>query len=374
VLRFQRPSLPSTDEIDRYLDLSREERWFSNGGPCWRLLRERLGDRVGAYCVPVASGTLGLVVALAAVLEQGGRAPTRAPVLMPSFTFIATAQAAVSAGLKPTLIDVAADHWHLDPPLLEAALEENSAIWGVVAVSAFGTPPPAETRLRWEDACRRAGLPLIVDSAAGFGAVADDGAPVGRQGDIEVVSFHATKPFAIGEGGAIFTRDKGLCERVEAAVNFGLDRNRKPIVPHGTNAKMSEIHAATALAVLDRFDSTLERRRQISTSIRERADAGVSWQRGFERSTFQFLPIALPDEEQRDGLIDLCRDDIEVRVYYEPLDILMPDRWEVAIGDLANTHDLYSRILCLPMANDLDEAEIGTLASLLSRAQSLKLG
>ncbi|HEX2071345.1 MAG TPA: hypothetical protein VHF90_06840, partial [Thermoleophilaceae bacterium] len=63
VLRFQRPSLPSGEAIEQYLGLAREARWFSNGGPCWQLLRDRLSDRVGAYCVPVASGTIGLMAA-----------------------------------------------------------------------------------------------------------------------------------------------------------------------------------------------------------------------------------------------------------------------------------------------------------------------
>ena len=61
-MRFQRPALPSSAEVERYFELARSERWYSNGGPCWRLLSRRLEDRVGAYCVPVASGTLGLIV------------------------------------------------------------------------------------------------------------------------------------------------------------------------------------------------------------------------------------------------------------------------------------------------------------------------
>jgi dTDP-4-amino-4,6-dideoxygalactose transaminase len=373
VLRFQRPSLPSTEKIDPYLDLSREERWFSNGGPCWRLLQERLSERVGAYCVPVASGTLGLVAALAATLEPGGKPRPRAGALMPSFTFIATAQAAIGAGLEPVLADVSPDHWHLDPAVLEEALRDSGRFSAVLAVSAFGTPPPAEARQRWERACRQAGVPLIVDSAAGFGAVAEDGVPVGAQGDIEVVSFHATKPFAIGEGGAVFTRDKGLHERLEAAVNFGFEPDRSLGMLHGTNAKMSELHAATALAVLDEFDSILERRRRAAMAIRDGAGPGVDWQEGFERSTFQFLPVALPDEERRDGLLETCRDRVEVRIYYEPLDELAPGRWET-VGALETTHDLHRRLLCLPMANDLDGAEIDEVAAVLSRAEPLRLG
>jgi dTDP-4-amino-4,6-dideoxygalactose transaminase len=373
VLRFQRPSLPSTGAIERYLDLSREERWFSNGGPCWRLLQERLADRVGAYCVPVASGTLGLMAALAAALEPSATQRPRSSVLMPSFTFIATAQAAIWTGLEPALADISPGHWHLNPSVLEAALRDSGRFSAVVAVSAFGTPPPVEARQRWELACRQAGVPLIVDSAAGFGAVAEDGVAIGAQGDVEVVSFHATKPFAVGEGGAVFTRDRVLHEQIEAAVNFGFDPDRSLGTRRGTNAKMSELHAATALAVLDELDSILERRRRAAMSIQEGAGIGIGWQQGFERSTFQFVPVALPDEEQRARLVEHCRDRLEVRIYYEPLDSLAPHRWEV-LGDLRTTHDLHRRVLCLPMANDLTESEIGEIVAVLRQADPVSLG
>jgi dTDP-4-amino-4,6-dideoxygalactose transaminase len=367
MIPFQRPSLPPTPAIDRYLELSRGERWFSNGGPCWRLLRDRLADLTGAYCVPVASGTLGLMAALAAVLDMPGQGHRRSAALMPSFTFLATAQAAIWSGLRPRLIDIAADDWHLDPALLERALVGGQDLGAVLAVSAFGTPPPPDTRQRWERACRQAGVPLIVDSAAGFGAVAADGLPVGAQGDLEVVSFHATKPFAIGEGGAVFTRDRALHERLELAVNFGFTPERTVGLSRGLNAKMSELHAATALAVLDRLDEILEQRRRAATSIRTQLGQAASWQADCELSTWQFLPVALAGPEQRQRVLEACRGEIEVRVYYNPLDELLPEL-APAGGKLSRTQDLHGRILCLPMANDLSPAEQDAIAAALKAA------
>jgi dTDP-4-amino-4,6-dideoxygalactose transaminase len=365
-IRFQRPSLPSTSHIDRYLDLSREERWFSNGGPCSRLLSERLADRVGAYCVPVANGTLGLMAAIASIFETARNSLGCSPALMPSFTFLATAQAVVWSGLEPRLMDVDPSHWHLDASRLEKVLHDRTDFGAVVAVSAFGTPPQAETRIRWEGACASAGLPLIVDSAAGFGGVADDETPVGSQGDVEVVSFHATKPFAIGEGGAVFTRKRALYERVELAVNFGLGPDRSVDLPVGLNAKMSELHAATALAVLDEFESILASRRRSATRIRAAAGPGITWQSGCELSTWQFVPVAFRDSQQREQVIRSCRDRVQTRTYYQPLHTMEPFRQTlVAGGDLSRTEDLHARLLCLPMANDLDDSELEILASLL---------
>ncbi len=369
-LRFQRPTLPDSPEVERYFELSREERWFSNGGPCWRLLRDRLADRVGAYCLPVASGTAGLMAAVAALLEDGRAAGTAA--LMPSFTFPATAQAALWAGLRPRLIDIDAGHWHLDAERLEQALRAaGGAAALAVGVSTFGTPPPAETRSRWERACGAAGIPLLLDSAAAFGAAADDGQPVGAGGDAEVVSFHATKPFAIGEGGAVFTRRRDIYERIELVVNFGLGTDHSQAFAMGLNAKMSELHAATALAVLDRIDEILATRRRSVERLRARARASLSWQEGSEHSTWQFVPVAFPDGETRREAVEQCRGQIEVRTYYEPLHTLAPLRdLSTVDGALDRTDDLHSRLLCLPMANDLSDAELDAIGAPLNAREA----
>jgi dTDP-4-amino-4,6-dideoxygalactose transaminase len=362
VIRFQRPQLPPSPAIESYLDLARDARWFSNGGPCSKLLAERLGERVGAFCTPVASGTLGLMVALAGLL--GERVDGTA--LMPAFTFIATPQAAVWAGLRPLLLDSDPTHWHLDPAALEGTLARAGEARVAIAVSAFGTPPPVEARERWEAACRTAGVPLIVDSAAAFGAVAQDGKPIGAQGDVEVVSFHATKPFAIGEGGAVFTRDRDLHERIEREVNFGFRPDHSVATGLGLNAKMSELHAATALAVLDEYDAVLERRRAAAADLRGRIEARADWQRECERSTWQFAPLLFASEAERERALAACADEVETRVYYQPVGQLIPDQVTVTEGGVPNAEDLYRRLLCLPMANDLSGDEVAAIAAAVS--------
>lgn len=358
MIRFQRPQIPPSAAIDRYLDLAREARWFSNGGPCSRLLAERLSDGVGAYCTPVASGTLGLMVSLAALL--GDRVEGGAP--MPAFTFIATPQAALWAGLRPLLLDSDAEHWHLDPAQLETALGQGGAPVAM-AVSAFGTPPPPEVRERWTAACRAAGVPLLVDSAAAFGALAADGAPIGAQGDVEIVSFHATKPFAVGEGGAVFTRDRDLHERIEQEVNFGFRPDHSVAIGLGLNAKMSELHAATALAVLDEYEVVLRRRRRAAAELREQIVAPAAWQRGCEHSTWQFAPLLFADEDGRERAVANCRDSVETRTYYQPIQQLIPEHVEVVAGGTPVADDLYRRLLCLPMANDLSVDEVVAIAA-----------
>jgi dTDP-4-amino-4,6-dideoxygalactose transaminase len=359
-LRFQRPVLPATERIDAYLTRSRELGWFSNGGPCLRLLTERIEARVGTEFVPVASGTTGLLAAVCAVTAAAPRTARRA--LLPSFTFPATAQAALWNGLEPHLIDVGADHWHMDPDALERALEAfGGDIAVVLAVSSFGTPPPVEVRERWERACRSAGVPLVVDSAAGFGASAADGCPIGSQGDIEVVSFHATKPFAIGEGGGVFTRDAELADRLRSTINFGLAADRSVIAPLALNGKMSELHAATALAVLDDLDEILAARRAAARRIRAAARSGLAWQRECERSTWQFVPVAFESAGARDVAVAATAGMMETRTYYEPLHH-MGVFAGYADAELPVTNDLATRLLALPMANDVSSSEIELIA------------
>jgi dTDP-4-amino-4,6-dideoxygalactose transaminase len=307
------------------------------------------------------------MAAIAASLSGRGSKRTRSGALMPSFTFPATAQAALWGGLRPRLIDIDPNNWHLDPSRLERVLGSEAHDIGIVlAVCAFGTPPPAETRLRWEDTCRSADLPLIIDSAAGFGAVADDGTLVGAQGDLEVVSFHATKPFAIGEGGAVFTRNRILRDRVELAINFGLAPDHSVILERGLNGKMSELHAATGLAVLDEFDTILNRRRNAATIVRSLAPPSITWQDGCGHPTWQFLPVAFPDCTSRTRSANAHNAQVEVRAYYEPLHQMTPfTHFPVVDGDLSQTVALHDRILCLPMANDLTDAEIRMIAAVL---------
>src|SRR5436190_14516527 len=124
-VRFQRPKLPAAEEIERYFRLSREARWFSNDGPCARLLAERLAERLGGgvECILVSNGTAGLMVALRALTEQAPAASRE--VVVPSFTYIATVSAILWSGFVPVFVDVDPEHWHVDPAQLQAATEER---------------------------------------------------------------------------------------------------------------------------------------------------------------------------------------------------------------------------------------------------------
>ena len=134
-----------------------------NRGPCHELLVERLERYLGSgvSCIPVANATLGLMVTLRAMT---GFAPPRREVLMPAFTFAATVDAVLWAGLEPVFVDVEPESWHLDPDALEAGLRARTGkVAAVLAASTFGTPPAVAHREAWQTAAARAGVPLLVD-------------------------------------------------------------------------------------------------------------------------------------------------------------------------------------------------------------------
>src|SRR3712207_3000798 len=133
----------------------------------------------------------------------------------------------------------------MDPTALETALRAHAgAVAGVLACATFGTPPPDAIRRAWRAACAEHGAPLLLDSAPGFGARDEHGRRLGTQGETEVFSFHATKPFAVGEGGVVVTGNAEIANRVSRIVNFGLDPGTRTSGVVGLNAKMSELHAA----------------------------------------------------------------------------------------------------------------------------------
>jgi dTDP-4-amino-4,6-dideoxygalactose transaminase len=367
MIRFQRPSLPPATAIEHYLAAAREERWFSNFGPCCRLLRDRLEAATGCAAVPVANATLGLMVAVAALRRDEDASEA----LLPSFAFAATAQAAVWNGLDPVFADVDPHHWHLAHEELERSLDERRGrIAVVIALSSFGTPPPPETRRRWQELCRQANVPLLVDSAAGFGARAADGAPIGAQGDAEVVSFHAVKPLAIGEGGAVFSRHPEVAREVTSLIQFGFDSERRATRRHGLNAKLSEPAAAIGLAALDELDAHVAARRAAATEIIDRLPLGFAPQLGHEQGTIQFVPVTAPDADTRAAVLAAAGDAVEIRTYYEPLHLMPAFATAEHAGDLGVTEDLAARMLSLPMADDLSGDEIDTIVGAVSEATS----
>jgi dTDP-4-amino-4,6-dideoxygalactose transaminase len=299
-----------------------------------------------------------LIVALRALVPPSTGPATQ--VVVPSFTFAATAAAVVWCGLEPVFCDIEDEGWHLCPARLHEVLAARQGrVAAILACSAFGTPPPDAVAAAWSSAAEEWDIPLVVDSAAGFGAYRG-----GRPPDAEVFSMHATKPLPAGEGGLVAVRDEAVAAGVRTLINHGLGPDHAAVAV-GLNGKLDEWHAATALAGLDRLDESFAARQAAAAAMRESlSGTGVRFQARAERSPSQFVPaLAASPAERADVLASAEARGVEMRTYYSPPLHTTPAYGAFDRADMLSvTVDVAGRILSLPMADDFSEAELARVA------------
>lgn len=246
-----RPKLPPARLLLPYLERADAVRWYTNRGVLVRELEARLSDALCGGPGRLVAASSGSAAIEAAILAVAGRATaTRPYALVPAYTFVGTALAAQRCGYIPWLVDAAPSGWAMTPD--EAADCPALAEAGVVVpVAPYGQAPD---QAGWSGFVARTGVPVVIDAAASFEALAR--APGAHVGRVPVaLSFHATKAFSTGEGGAVAWSDLAGLARVVRALNFGFLASRVSQAP-GLNGKMSEYHAAVGLAGLDCWDAT----------------------------------------------------------------------------------------------------------------------
>jgi len=350
---FIRPSVPAPEEWLPDLAASYEAGWFSNRGPAVQALEQELAERFGRPATAVANATVGLTAVFLA-LDVRGR------VVLPAFTFPATACAVDLAGCEPVFCDVDEKTWELDRAALKKALAGGAA--AVIHVRAFGL---CRDLSEVEDLCAAAGVPLVVDSAAGLGGRTAMGDQIGHAGVCEVFSLHATKPFAVGEGGVVLG-DAEVIEAVRRASNFGLADG--DVVGRGLNAKMDEFAASRSRAMLRRLDAEIEGRARHAAAYREALDHPlVAHPVNPGAPPWQTYPVRLLDPAARPALLDeLTARGIEARAYYAPaLHESSAFRSNVS---LPVCERLSRSILCLPSYGNATEDEIAELTGLIAES------
>lgn len=351
-----RPAVPPADRWAGLLADSYAAKRFSNSGPLVQRLEARLVSAWGAgcsVCVLVSSGT----AAVAAPLIAAG---VRGRVLLPAFTFPATLAAIRMAAAEPLLVDVCPRTWTLDPAALDAAFTASGASAAVV-LRPFGLRTDLEAHA---DVAARHGAVLVIDDAAGLGV--DRDFPERDSRVFEAYSLHATKPFGIGEGGAIFAH-RDMEERLRRAINFGLpnpDATRQPT--WGINGKMAEFQAAVGLAVADCFAAQLSRRRVLAARYVALAAAfpAVACRTAVTDGAWQFFPLLLPDSVAADRFEAETRGrGMEIRRYYAPS--LSRLRDVPRLGECTVSEDLAGRMCCVPVYPDASDGEIDELVSIV---------
>jgi dTDP-4-amino-4,6-dideoxygalactose transaminase len=304
------------------------------------------------HCVTVANGTLGLMLALTGLKLTG-------EVIVPSFTFSATAHGVWWAGLKPVFADINPDTFTLDPQAVEAAVTPHTS--AILAVHLYGHPCDIEGL---QQVARRHGLALLFDAAHAFGASYRN-QKIGNFGQAEVFSFHATKIFPLGEGGAITTANPQLAEYLSLARRFG-DPGDENTRFCGLNAKMQEFNAILGLENLKTIDQYIENRRRYADVFIKRLGQlpGLRFQTVCSNVYMNYQNFTVLVDEQTFGLsrdrlyAALAAENILARKYfYPPLHLhqaYVADR-ERYTHKLPVTEAVANRVLCLPIYSVMGE-------------------
>jgi dTDP-4-amino-4,6-dideoxygalactose transaminase len=310
----------------------------------------------------VSTCTAGLMLVLRASGLSGD-------VVLPSFTFQATAHAVAWNGLRPSFADV-------DPGTLTLSAEAADRATGmrtsaILATHTYGTPADVDDLA---EAARKSGVRLFFDSAHAFGS-RHGGRPVGGFGDAEVFSLTPTKPLVAGEGGLVATNDEDLARQIRRLRDYGKEDDYDVRVI-GLNARMSELHAAVALASLDGLEDRIVRRNEIAARYRRSLEdiPGLSFPtvRPGDRTTFKDFTILVEQDAFGIDAAELARalaaEGVETRRYYSPPVHRTTAYRSAAAGVvLPATDHAAARVLTLPLWVGMRDWQIDGVAEAVAR-------
>ncbi|MFC6752611.1 DegT/DnrJ/EryC1/StrS family aminotransferase [Halorubrum tibetense] len=323
------------------------------------------------HALVVNSGTTALIAALHGLgIGKGDE------VIVPAFTFIATANAVRLVGAEPIFTDIESDTYGLDPASVEDNLTESTA--AIIPVHPYGTSCRIDELV---DLAAEHDTPLIEDAAEVLGAEFD-GQKLGSFGDAAALSFCQNKIVPTGEGGAVVTNDDELAEQVKlyrshgrASSDYFESSESGDYADIGTNIRMSDLTAALGCSQFDRIDELIEGRRQAATELTDRFEDvdGIQPHIPPEVGThvYQLYTIELANELNRDYVIETLEDrNISSKVYWDPAvhQTEYYTRTKNTTPDLPVTEDIASRVLSLPMYPSLSTAETDRIADAVIEA------
>jgi dTDP-4-amino-4,6-dideoxygalactose transaminase len=362
-----RPNLPDRRSFHSYVDRIFDGRWLTNSGPLVRELEERLCEFTGvSSCIPICNGTIALELATRAMGFSG-------EVILPSFTFIASAHSLKWQEIEPVFCDIDERSLTIDPARIEELVTPRTT--GILGVHVYGNPCDTDAI---GDIASRLGLGVVYDAAHAFGnRIA--GRPVGTFGGAEVFSFHATKFFNTFEGGAVATNDADLAKRIRLMMNFGFGGREKDQVDYlGTNGKMTEICAAMGLAMLDCVEDVREINRANFEAYAAASDGipGASLVEPPDTLTqcnWQYVILRI--DEGRSGLSrdDLVRvleaENVLARRYFYPGCHRMHPYSARPVSPILPVTDRVAReVLSLPTGQSVDRDAAGRICDIISEA------
>jgi dTDP-4-amino-4,6-dideoxygalactose transaminase len=365
-LHVGRPNIGDRRRLLERIEAILDRRWLTNNGPTVQEFERRIAERLGVrHCIAMCNGTVALEIAIRALDLKG-------EVIVPSFTFVATAHALQWQEITPVFCDVDPRTHSLDPRRVEQMLTPRTT--GIIGVHLWGKPCAVDDL---EEIAKRRNLRLMFDASHAFGCDYK-GTMIGNFGEAEVFSFHATKFLNTFEGGAIVTNNSELAGKIRLMKNFGFAGYDR-VIYIGTNGKMNELSAAMGLTGLESLEEFIEinRRNYLQYAVELAGLPGIDLFRydGPEKNNYQYV-VLLIDEEQagisRDLLLEVLHaENILARRYFYPgCHRMEPYRSYFPHAGLLlpETEALCNKVLVLPTGTAVGADEISTICQVIRAA------
>lgn len=358
-----RPNIGDRDRLLERINRVLDSKWLTNNGPFVQEFEQKIAAMLGVkHCVAMCNATVALEIAIRAAGMKG-------EVIVPSFTFIATAHALQWQEITPVFCDIDPRNHMIDPKRVEELITPRTT--GIIGVHLWGQACDTDALAAIAD---RHGIKLMFDAAHSFGC-SHNGRMIGNFGDAEVFSFHATKFFNTFEGGAVVTNNDELAARIRLMKNFGFS-GFDNVVYVGTNGKMNEISAVMGLTGLESLKEVISiNRRNYQHYHRElRGLPGVKMLTFDEKEepNYQYIVLEIDQavtQVSRDHLLDvLWAENVIARRYFYPgCHRMEPYRSYFPHAELMlpETEGLVKRVLVLPTGTGVGVQDISAICQLI---------
>jgi dTDP-4-amino-4,6-dideoxygalactose transaminase len=363
VLHIGKPNIGDRNKLYARIDDLLERNWLTNNGKYVQEFESRIADYLGVkHCIAICNGTVALEIAIRASGMKG-------EVILPSFTFVATAHSLQWQEITPVFCDIDPVTHTIDPLLIERHITPRTT--GIIGVHLWGKCCNIEAI---ESIASKHNLKLIFDASHSLGCSFKRNM-IGGFGNAETLSFHATKFINSFEGGAVVTNDDDLAMKIRLMKNFGF-KGMDNVVYIGTNGKMSEVSAAMGLTSLDHIQKFIETNRKNYYAYCKHLEAikGIRIKKidENERNNYQYIVIEIESAKtgiSRDLLMRILQaENIRVRRYFYPACHRMePYRsyYPNAGILLPVTEQIADRVLCLPTGSSINTDTVRKVCSIL---------
>lgn len=363
-LHVGRPNIGNRQHLLERINDLLDRKWLSNNGLYVQEFEKRLADYIGVkHCIAICNGTVALEIMIRALGLTG-------EVIVPSFTFIATAHALQWQEITPVFGDVDPVTHNLDPLKVEQLITPRTT--GIIGVHVWGRPCEVEALA---EIAQRHNLKLAFDASHAVGC-SYQGHMIGNFGEAEVFSFHATKFLNTFEGGAIATNNDELAAKMRLMKTFGFGSGYDNVVCLGTNGKMSEVSAAMGVTGLESIEDFIavnyRNYKQYQAELTKIPGVKLISYEETEKNNYQYVILEVDEQESglsRDEIVEILQaENVMARRYFypgchqmEPYRSYFPN----AKLFLEETEKLTQKTLSLPTGTAITESDVSKICELI---------